>query len=113
MTDKQYILLRETFGSGLEAFDGLNLEILNQDQLAEVVINQADNILGEECYESVHDYEKDVIKIEDNFVIFEMTDKIGDSDVNQWVRHLIVENKINHSKNEYELYLRLKQKYEN
>jgi hypothetical protein len=55
---KQYILLRDTYGRGLEQFQYHKLEIYSKDELAEAFNSAIDEIIEEDGYDNIEEYYK-------------------------------------------------------
>lgn len=107
-----YIILRDTLGDGLEQIPNIDLWVIDKEQLPEWTLDAADIIMGDDGYESVTEYEKDGPKIEDEIVICEILGEIDGVPIDKWIRHQVVEGKIKKSNEEYQDYLRLKEKFE-
>lgn len=111
-----YIILRDTMGDGLELIPNIDLFVIDKDELPQWTLDAAEIIMGEDGYESVIEYETEsggTLGIENEIVICKIVDKIDNVDVNKWIRHHIIEGKIEKSNEEYKEYLRLKEKFEN
>jgi len=100
-----YIILRDTFGNGLTTFNSSELELYSKDQLEEGILAAA---------QGVYEYEEEhaPLVISDAIVICEIMDTIDGTYASDYIRNLIVESKIKQSTEEYELYLKLKEKFE-
>lgn len=109
-----YIILCDTFGNGLKPFTSLGLEVYDKDQLEEVVAAAAQDLLDEDGVNSVYEYEEEhaPLLISDAIVICEIMDTIDGTYASDYIRHIVVESKIKESNEEYELYLKLKEKFE-
>jgi hypothetical protein len=109
-----YIILRDRFGDGLTTFKSTGLELYGKDQLEEVVVGAAQELLDEDGVDSVYEYEEDhaPLLISDAIVICEIMDTIDGTYASDYIRHIVVESKIKESNEEYELYLKLKEKFE-
>ncbi len=105
-----YIILRDTYGNGLKPFTSLELEVYNKDQLEEAVAVAAQELLDENG-ETMEEYEENE-SLSDSIVICEIVDTIDGTYASDYIRNIIVENKIKQSNEEYELYLKLKEKFE-
>jgi len=108
-----YIILRDTFGAGLTTFNSSGLELYSKDQLEEGVVAAAQELLDADGIDSVYEYEEDhaPLVISDAIVICEIMDTIDGTYASDYIRNLIVESKIKQSNEEYELYLKLKEKF--
>ncbi len=109
-----YIILRDTFGAGLTTFNSSGLELYSKDQLEEGVVAAAQELLDADGIDSVYEYEEEhaPLVISDAIVICEIMDTIDGTYASDYIRNLIVESKIQQSNEEYELYLKLKEKFE-
>jgi hypothetical protein len=109
-----YIILKDTFGNGLTTFNSSKLELYGKDQLEEGILAAAQDLLDADEVDSVYEYEEEhaPLVIGDAIVICEIVDTIDGTYTSNYIRHLIVESKIKQSNEEYELYLKLKEKFE-
>jgi hypothetical protein len=109
-----YIILKDTLGNGLTTFNSSELELYSKDQLEEGILAAAQDLFDEEGVNSVYEYEEQhaSLFISDAIVICEIVDTIDGTYASDYIRHLIVESKIKQSNEEYELYLKLKEKFE-
>jgi hypothetical protein len=109
-----YIILKDTLGNGLTTFNSSELELYSKDQLEEGILAAAQDLFDEEGLDSVYEYEEEhaPLVIGDAIVICEIVDTIDGTYTSNYIRNIIVENKIKQSTEEYELYLKLKEKFE-
>lgn len=110
-----YIILKTGFCKGISLFDITGLKNYHKEELPEVLSSVGQELLDEGAYNSVCDYERDCYPetIDDKILVCEILTTIDGQYIKDYIRHHIVENKIKQSKEEYELYLQLKQKFEN
>jgi len=113
-TEMTYIILKDTLGNGLTTFNSSELELYSKDQLEEGILAAAQDLFDEEGVNSVYEYEEQhaSLFISDAIVICEIVDTIDGTYASDYIRNLIVESKIKQSNEEYELYLKLKEKFE-
>jgi hypothetical protein len=109
-----YIILKDTLGNGLTTFNSSKLGLYDKDQLEEGILAAAQDLLDADGVDSVYEYEEEYapLVIGDAIVICEIVDTIDGTYTSDYIRHLIVESKIKQSNEEYELYLKLKEKFE-
>jgi hypothetical protein len=109
-----YIILRDTFGDGLTTFSSSGLELYDKDQLEEGILAAAQDLFDEDGVDSVYEYEEEhaPLVISDAIVICEIVDTIDGTYASDYIRNHIVESKIKQSTEDYELYLKLKEKFE-
>jgi hypothetical protein len=90
------------------------LELYDKDQLEEGILAAAQDLLDADGVDSVYEYEEEYapLVIGDAIVICEIVDTIDGTYTSNYIRNLIVESKIKQSTEEYELYLKLKEKFE-
>lgn len=101
----QYIILRDSFGDGLETFPDVGLEVIrNKEELSVYVTCAFDAIVGDE---DVDEYDLN------DLVICEILDEIDGIDTATWIKQQIIQNKKEVEDEEYQQYLKLKEKYEN
>lgn len=108
-----YIILRDTFGGGLKTIYGIGLEVIDDNELDEWIISAAE-VIAEECgYEdlnlkSYNDDHKD-LPIEETLVICNLLKNDIGSD---YIRNAIKNHMDKETKEQYALYLKLKEKFE-
>lgn len=106
-----YIILRDTFGGGLKTIYGIGLEVFDDNQLDEWIISAAGVIAEEDGYEDLKSYNDDHkdFPIEETLVICNLlTNDIG----SDYIRNVIKNNMDKETKEQYALYLKLKEKFE-
>lgn len=85
----------------------------NLKELRGFICAAAEQILEREGYDNVHDYESDTgLSLGGSIAIFQLVDHIEGVEVNQFIRHTVVEQKVKESSERYALYLSLKQEFE-
>lgn len=111
-----YIILRDTFGDGLETISNIGLEVIEKHQLDNFIFDAADIVANEEGYEDLNSYiEESTLPMEETLVICEIVETIKDKSVDTYIRDVLkgrVEKENKENKEEYELYLKLKEKFE-
>ena len=107
-----YIILRDTFGNGLEQIPNIDLCVIDKEQLPEWTLEAAEIIMNDEGCGSVIEDEMDGSNIGEEIVICEILGEIDGVALDKWIRHQVVEGKIQKSNKEYQEYLRLKKKFE-
>ena len=103
-----YIILRDTFGSGLKPFTSLGLEVYNKDQLEEAVVAAAQELLDEDGIETMGEYDR---IISNTIVICEIVEKIGGMSVENYIKEVVKQREDTERKERYELYLKLKEEF--
>ena len=105
----QYIILRDTFGDGLETFPDIELDVVrSKEELPVYVTGAFDWMVSDDeggC-EDVDFYDLNEI------VICEILDKIDGVDTATWVKQQIIKTKKEADDEEYQQYLKLKEKFE-
>ena len=101
-----YIILRDTFGDGLETISNIGVDVIDEHQLDEYICAAAEIILQEDNqYNSVSDYHDDGnIRMGETLVICEVLGELKGKNVDTYIQDVLTE--------EYELYLKLKEKFE-
>lgn len=111
-----YIILRDTFGRGLETIRNIDLEVIDEEQLDDYICNAADITLEDDGYETLSEYEErwddGSNPMGDILVICEIVETIKGKDSRSYVRDVIVKRDEEKNTEEYKLYLQLKEKYE-
>ena len=104
-----YIILRDTFGNGLETISNIGLDVIEKHQLNEYICAAAEIVANEEGYETLNTYIEE--SMEETLVICEILETIKDKSVNTYIRDVLKEQEEKQNKEEYELYLKLKEKF--
>jgi hypothetical protein len=109
-----YIILRDTFRNGLETISNIGLEVIEKNQLNEYICDAAEILLVEDDqYASINDYHDDGnIPMGETLVICEIVETIKDKSVDTYIRDVLKKQEEKENKEEYELYLKLKEKFE-
>lgn len=108
-----YIILRDTFGRGLETISNIGLEVIEKHQLDNFIFDAADIVANEEGYEDLNSYiEESTLLMEETLVICEIVETIKDKSVDTYIRDVLKGQVEKENKEEYELYLKLKEKFE-
>ena len=111
-----YIILRDTFGRGLETISNIGLEVIEKHQLDDYICDAVEITLQEDGYESLSEYEErwddGANPMGEILVICEIVETIKDKSVDTYIRDVLKAKKEKENKEEYELYLKLKEKFE-
>jgi hypothetical protein len=111
-----YIILRDTFGRGLETISNIGLEVIDEHQLDDFICDAAEITLAEDGYESLSEYEErwdeganPMGKI---LVICEVLDKFKGISSDVYIQDVLKNKQDQKDAEEYQLYLKLKEKFE-
>lgn len=105
-----YIILRDTLGRGLETISNIGLDVIEKDQLDEYICHAAEIIADEDGYGDLSNYLEHADCI---IVICEiLTKNEFGTPVSDYVFDVVEERKNEKEKEEYELYLKLKEKFD-
>lgn len=111
-----YIILRDTFGRGLEAISNIGLEVIDEHQLDAYICDAAEITLAEDGYESLSEYEErwdeganPMGKI---LVICEVLNEYKGVNSDTYIQNVLRQKEEKENTEEYELYLKLKEKFE-
>lgn len=107
-----YIILRDTFGRGLETISNIGLEVIDAHQLDEYIFAAAEIILAEDGWDGVDAYDEENVPMGETLVICEVLDKIGNQKVDSFIQDALTNKENQKNEEEYELYLKLKEKFE-
>ena len=109
-----YIILRDSFGQGLQTISKIGLIEIDGRQLEDYICDAAEAIVEEDDqYASVSDYEEDGnAPMSETLVICEVLDTIGNCKVSNVIKDALYNRKNQKEQEEYELYLTLKEKFE-
>jgi len=112
-TEMTYIILRDTFGDGLETISNIGLDVIENHHLNEYICDAAEIVANEEGYESVSDYNNDRnISMGGTLVICEIVGELRGKSVDTYILDVLKEQEEKENSEEYETYLRLKEKFE-
>jgi len=108
-----YIILRDTLGCGLKTISNIGLDVFEKDQLDEYICHAAEIIADEEGYEDLNTYiEESTLPMEETLVICEIVETIKDKSVDTYIKDVLKGQVEKENKEEYELYLKLKEKFD-
>lgn len=111
-----YIILRDTFGRGLETIPNIGGDVIEEHQLDEYICSAAEITLAEDGYESLSDYEKrwddDANPMGQILVICEILGELKGKNVDTYIQDVLKQKEEKENTEEYELYLKLKEKFE-
>ena len=109
-TEMTYIILYDTFGSGLKPFTSLGLEVYNKDQLREAVVAAAQELLEAESCETMEEYDNmyAFITISNTIVICEIVEKVGDISVENYIKEVVKQKEGTERKGRYKVHLKIK-----
>ena len=110
-----YIILRDTFGRGLETIPNIGVDVIEEHQLDEYICEAAQTTLIEDDeYDSISDYHDDGNpSMGEVLVICEIAETIKGKSVDTYILDVLKEKEQEENKEEYEIYLKLKEKFEN
>jgi len=108
-----YIILRDTLGCGLKTISNIGLDVFEKDQLDEYICHAAEIIADEDGYGDLSNYLEHAPCIGDSLAICEILTKTEfGTPVSDYVFDVVEERKNEKEKEEYELYLKLKEKFD-
>lgn len=106
-----YIILNDTYGYGLKEVSCLGLDPVELKDLPVVICNAVQEILETDSDEEFSDVKLDDYLV-NRVVICELSDTIGNIRTNLYVRNVLKKRQEELNLDEYENYLRLKEKFE-
>ena len=98
-----YIILRDTFGRGLETISNIGVDVIEEHQLDEYICAAAEITLAEDGYESIDAYGEENEDIGETLVVCEILDKIGTQNVVSYIQDAIRNKENNKNEEDYEL----------
>ena len=107
-----YIILRDTFGNGLETISNIGLDVIEEHQLDQYICDAA-GIIANEDYRSVSDYNDDgnpsMGKV---LVICKIVGELKGKNIDDYILDVLKKQEEKRNREEYDLYLELKKKFE-
>ena len=101
-----YIILRDTFGD-LETIPGIEFSEFTEEGLGDAVYNAVGAIMDSM---NVDDYPKEqILSLSEELAIFRSVDKVGDMNIEEFIKTNVL---VDFEDYEYNLYLKLKEKFE-
>ena len=108
-----YIILRDTFGDGLETISNIGVDVIEKHQLNEYICAAAEIIANEEGYETLNTYiEESTLCMGETLVICEILDEVKGKNVCNYIGDVLQQQEEKENTEEYDLYLKLKEKFE-
>lgn len=111
-----YIILQDTFGRGLEPISNIGLEVFDEHQLGDYICDATEIILAESGYRSLSEYEErwddGANPMGNTLVICEVLGEIKGVNVDTYIQDVLKNKEKQKDAEEYELYLKLKEKFE-
>lgn len=105
-----YIILRDTFGD-LETIPGIEFTEFTEEELGDAVYNAVEAIMDSmDSMKNVDEYSNEqILSSSEELAIFRSVDKVGDMMIEEFIKTNAV---IDFENYEYNLYLKLKEKFE-
>jgi hypothetical protein len=107
-----YIILRDTLGRGLKTISNIDLDVFEKDQLDEYICHAVEIIADEDGYGDLSNYLKHADCVGDSIVICKILTEIEYGTSSDYVFDVVEKRKNEKEKEEYELYLKLKEKFD-
>lgn len=111
-----YIILRDTFGRGLETISNIGLEVIDEHQLDDYICDATEIFLEEMNFKSLSEYgerwDEGANPMRGVFVICEILEELKGENVDTYIQGVLKQKEEKESTEEYELYLKLKEKFE-
>lgn len=108
-----YIILRDSFtGSGLEEIKGIGLNVFEDSELNDYIEGASELILEEDGWDGIEAYNEENIPMGETLVICQILAELDGKRADSYINDLLQEREEEKDKEEYELYLKLKSKYE-
>ena len=111
-----YIILRSIFGKGLEIIPDIGFKVVGEHQLDDHICNVADSILANGGYETMSQYEKDYDMYDnpmgETLTICKVLNEFKGKCTDIYIEDVLKNKEKQKSEEEYELYLKLKEKFE-
>ena len=107
-----YIILRDTFGRGLETISNIGVDVIEKHQLDEYICAAAEIILAEDGYESINAYDEENEPMGETLVICEILEELKGKNVSNYIGDVLQQQEEKENTEEYDLYLKLKEKFE-
>lgn len=107
-----YIILRDTFGDGLKTISNIGVDVIEEHQLDEYICAAAEIILTEGGYENIDAHDKENEPMGGILVICEILGEVKGKNVRNYIQDVLQQQEKKENTEEYDLYLKLKEKFE-
>ena len=107
-----YIILRDTFGRGLETIPNIGVDVIKEHQLEEYICSAAETILAEDGWDGVDAYDEENVPMCETLVICEILGELKGKNVDTYIQDVLKQKEEKENTEEYELYQKLKEKFE-
>jgi hypothetical protein len=112
-----YLILRDTLGDGLDTFDSIQFEVIEEKDLDEYVQSAIDEILEEQGADSVAEYQEGPVPLDiaSEIVILECVETVKNLPHGEYIKQMCdkYDDSVKGKElDEYKEYLRLKEKFE-
>jgi hypothetical protein len=108
-----YLILRDSFGNGLELCPSAGLTIFTREQLPEALCSVAHEILSINDCDTLPEYHDcSPMPIGEEIVVCEILGEMGDKEISDFIHDILVEDETKRTQEEYQLYLKLKRKFD-
>ena len=97
-----YIILRDTFGDGLETISNIRLDVIENHQLNEYICDAAEIVANEDGS----------ITMGETLVICEIVGELKGKSVDTYILDVLKGQEEKQNSEDYQLYLKLKEKFE-
>ena len=88
-----YIILRETFGMGLETIPEIGLNVIDTHQLDEYIYDAAELTLAEDGWDGVDAYDEENVPMRETLVICKVLDEIRNQNVDIYIQDVLKNKK--------------------
>jgi hypothetical protein len=107
-----YIILRDTFGRGLETIPNIGVDVIEEHQLDEYICSAAEITLAEDGWDGVDAYDEENEPMGETLVICEILGELKGKNVDTYIQDVLKQKEEKENTEEYEIYLKLKEKFE-
>lgn len=104
--------MKDSIGGGMQLSSYFGLDVLTKEELENAVCIVADEVMEEDSVENISSYKNSAYDISERVCILEFVEEIDSIPVEDYIINHYTQKKKEVDDEEYQLYLKLKEKFE-